>query len=590
MSHKDDKKPTKQKKISNLPYFQRWFIIASIIGIIAGFGALMFYYAIIFFNYLFLNLMVGITLPSPIGEGGAIKFATTPIRYFLIPLSTTLGGLISGLLVYRFAPEAEGHGTDAAIDAYHRKQGKVRKIVIPIKTFASAITIGSGGSAGREGPTAQISSGLASMLAEIFGLSPEDRRKAVAIGIGAGIGTIFKAPIGGSILGAEILYKRDIEPEIIYPSLIASAIGYSIFGSFVGFTPIFGYYIGTFNPLRLPFYLILGVIAGLLAILYIKFFYKIRDIFHNLKVNKYLKPAIGGLFVGIIALIFPEVMGVGYGWVQVFISNDINIIPTFGLPLILILIILPFAKIIATSLSIGSGGSGGVFAPGMVIGASLGLLFGMAMHFAFPTIVTSVIPFVIVGMLSFFAGAGKVPLSVMIMVVEMTGSLQLLPAAMIAVAASYVISGNNTIYSSQVATRRDSPAHMGEYNIPLLSYIKISEVPLLKLSIKMNDTLEYAKEKMSENSLMSLPVIDENDVFMGIIFFQSIADKKEGIVEKYIQRGIAYVHPDSRADEAWELMSELKSTWAPVAEKGKFIGIVTMNSIHKIYGERAKNL
>jgi len=166
---------------------------------------------------------LGIILPSPLGEGGNLSFTITT-RYILIPISTTIGGLISGLLVYKFAPEAEGHGTDAAIDAYHNKQGKVRGIVIPIKVLASAITIGSGGSAGREGPTAQISSGLGSIIAELLHLNPEDRRRAVAVGIGAGIGTIFKAPIGGAILGAEILYKRDIEPEIIYPSLIVSAV------------------------------------------------------------------------------------------------------------------------------------------------------------------------------------------------------------------------------------------------------------------------------------------------------------------------------------------------------------------------------
>ena len=187
---------SRMKKINDLPYLQRWFILATIIGIIAGLGALLFYYAIIFFTYIFMNVFLGIILPSPLGEGGNLTFTITNTRYILIPISTTIGGLISGLIVYKFAPEAEGHGTDAAIDAYHNKQGKVRGIVIPIKVLASAITIGSGGSAGREGPTAQISSGLGSIIAGLLHLNPEDRRRAVAVGIGAGIGTIFKAPIG----------------------------------------------------------------------------------------------------------------------------------------------------------------------------------------------------------------------------------------------------------------------------------------------------------------------------------------------------------------------------------------------------------
>ncbi len=577
----------KKIRINELPYFQRWFIIATIIGVIAGLGALMFYYAIIFFSYIFMYLFLGISLPLPIGESSNLNFTLTPSRYFLIPLSTTIGGLISGLLVYKFAPEAEGHGTDAAIDSYHNKQGKVRKIVIPVKTLASAITIGSGGSAGREGPTAQISSGLGSIVVDLLHLSPEDRRRAVAVGIGAGIGTIFKAPIGGAILSAEVLYKRDIEPEIIYPSMIASAIGYSIFGSVVGFTPIFGYYTGIFNPLRLPFYLILGAFSGLLAIFYVKTFYRIHDFFRNLKIKSFLKPALGGLLTGLIALAFPEVMGVGYGWVQLFINNDLNLIPTFGLPLILILILFPFMKILATSFSIGSGGSGGVFAPGMVIGASLGLLFGLLFHALLPGIVVSYVPFVIIGMLSFFAAAGKVPLSVLIMVVEMTGSLQLLPAAMIAVAVSYIISGNNSIYRSQVPTRRDSPAHLGEYNTPLLSSIKISQVQLRDIKIDIEDKVRNAKILMEMNGFISLPVVDEDEKFKGVVYLSEIEGKDDDVVKNYLRTGITYVHLDSSAEHAWEVMAQLKSTWAPVVEKGKFLGIVTMNDIIKVYKQNA---
>ncbi len=431
--------------------------------------------------------------------------------------------------------------------------------MIPVKTLASAITIGSGGSAGREGPTAQISSGLGSIVADLLHLSPEDRRRAVAVGIGAGIGTIFKAPIGGAILGAEILYRRDIEPEIIYPGLIASAIGYSIFGSVVGFTPIFGYYMSVFNPLRLPFYLILGLVSGLVAVFYVKAFYRIHDLFRNLKINKYLKPAIGGLLTGLIALLFPEVMGVGYGWIQIFISNDLKIIPTFGLPLVLILILLPIMKIFATSFSIGSGGSGGVFAPGMVIGASIGLLFGILFNALFPSIVISYIPFVIIGMLSFFAAAGKVPLSVMIMVVEMTGSLQLLPAAMIAVAASYLISGNNSIYKAQVPTRKESPAHLGEYNTPLLSNIKISQIQIRNIKLLIDENVRKARILMELNGLISIPVVDSENKFIGVVYLSDLGSNDNENIKKYVKYGITYVHMDSSAEHAWEVMSQLKS-------------------------------
>jgi CIC family chloride channel protein len=577
------------KRIVDMPYLQRWFIVATIIGIIAGFGSLLFYYMILFFSYLFMNLFLNISLPSPIGEGGQVYFKMDTWRYFLIPISTMIGGLFSGLLVFKLAPEAEGHGTDAAIDTYHNRQGKVRKIVIPVKIVASAITIGSGGSAGREGPTAQISSGLGSIVSDILHLSPEDRRRAVGVGIGAGIGTIFKAPIGGAILGAEILYKRDIEPEIIYPSLIASAIGYSIFGSIVGFTPIFGYYTGSFNPFRLPLYFILGIITGLSAIFYVKSFYKIHDFFKKLRMNRYLKPALGGLITGIIALLFPEVLGVGYGWVQIFMSNNIDMIPTFGLPLIIILIFLPLMKILATSFSIGSGGSGGVFAPGMVIGASIGLLLGIFFHYFFPLLVVSYVPFVIIGMLSFFGAAGKVPISVMIMVIEMTGSMQLLPAAMIAVAASYFISGDYSIYRSQVPTRKDSPAHRGEFNTPILADIKVKEIPLRDIKININEDGRKAKTIMNIHGILSLPVVDDNNSFVGIIYLADITNDTIS-VKNFLKTGITYVHMDSSAEEVWNVMSSIKSTWAPVVEKGRFLGIITMGDILKIYKQRAAQI
>ena len=187
-------------KLSIMAYFEKWFILGVIAGIIAGLAAATFYMLLHLFELLFIERMVGISYPRPIGEGGnPLAFTFHAGRYYLIPLSLSLGGLLSGLIVYIFAPEAEGHGTDAAIRAYHYFQGKIRRIVIPVKIIASAITIGSGGSAGRDGPTAQFSAGVGSMLADMLRLSPEDRRRMVAIGIGAGIGSIFKTPIGGAL-------------------------------------------------------------------------------------------------------------------------------------------------------------------------------------------------------------------------------------------------------------------------------------------------------------------------------------------------------------------------------------------------------
>ncbi len=204
----------------------KWLVIGSAIGAVAGAGAILFMLAIQAVTRFGLGGIAGYLPPGPVGEGGgALRAATRP---WLLPLVTTLGGLASGLLVFGLAPEAEGHGTDAAIEAFHRRGGWIRPRIPPVKLIASAITIGTGGSAGREGPAAQISAGFGALLGHAVLTNPQDRRIAVAAGVGAGIGAIFKAPLGGAVLAAEILYLHDLEVEAIIPSLIASIVGYTV--------------------------------------------------------------------------------------------------------------------------------------------------------------------------------------------------------------------------------------------------------------------------------------------------------------------------------------------------------------------------
>ena len=578
-------------KLSSLPYFERWLIVGAIIGVVAGFGALAFYYAIRLFELIFFTHILGIDIPHPLGEGGSLVYHFYAARYYLIPVVIAAGGLIVGFIIYTFDPSSEGHGTDAAIRSFHYNQGKIKRRTPIVKTIASAITIGSGGSAGREGPTALIAAGIGSFLADILGLSPRDRRIAVAVGIGSGIGTIFKAPIGGSILGAEILYRRDIESEAIFPSLVASSIGYSIFASVVGFEPIFGYYIESFDVLRLPFYAILGVICGLGSILYIRTFYGIRNLFKKFKIKNHFKPMIGGAIVGLIALAFPEIMGTGYGWVQLLEDGKFNELVTFGMPLLIFLLLLPFAKILATSFTVSSGGSGGVFAPGIFIGSSFGALFGLILHMYIPSIAPLVAPFVIIGMLSFFGAAGKVPLSVILMVVEMTGSLQLLPGAMLAVAIAYIVSGTKySIYESQVENRKDSPANMGEYHTPVLLDMKVKDVDIIDyIYADLYYTIYKASTIMRENEILALPVV-YNGKLMGSVYLYDIENKPYGYIKDYYRPGTLYLKLDNSAEDAWELMMKNRTTWAPVVDKGMFIGIITLDNVLKKYSENVKQL
>ena len=306
------------RSLKNPRYLLKWLLMGMLIGIIAGLGAIVFYAAIHFASQVFMTGLVGYTPPDPAGEG---KTSVMPFwnsaRPWLLPVVTALGGLISGIIVFTLAPEAEGHGTDAAIAAFH--EGKTIRARIPlVKLVASAITIGTGGSAGREGPAAQISAGFGSLLATALRLDIQDRRIALATGMGAGIGAIFGAPLGGAILAAEILYKDDLEVETIIPALIASIVGYSIFGAWSGWHSIFSTPANlTFNsPLQLPYYVVLGLLCGIMGKLYSNGFYGVTDIFHKIKLPKWLKPAIGGLMVGLICLVIPQALGMGYGWIS----------------------------------------------------------------------------------------------------------------------------------------------------------------------------------------------------------------------------------------------------------------------------------
>ena len=447
----------------------KWLLLGTAIGVIAGLGAVLFARAIGLATHLFLGAIAGYTPPGPLGEG--VPIIQDMSRPWLLPLVTALGGLLSGIIVFRFAPEAEGHGTDAAIAAIHYRGGKLRARVAPVKLIASAITIGSGGSAGREGPAAQISATFGSVLATWLGLSAQDRRVAVAAGLGAGIGAIFRAPLGGAVMATEILYLHDFEVEALIPALIASIVGYSVFGFFEGWEPIFGAQpgLGFENPATLVYYALLGVICGLVGLLYARSFYGIEALFHRLRLPRWLKPALGGLLVGLLGLVVTGAIHTGYGWVQIAMSPDLLTLPLW------IVLVLPFAKILATSLTVGSGGSGGIFGPGMVIGGFVGAAFWRLGHGLLPGLPANPAPFVIVGMIALFGGIAHAPLAMLLMVGEMTGNLSLLAPAMIAVALSTALVGDETIYRSQLPDRSSAPAHRVRLSFPLLSSLRVRD-------------------------------------------------------------------------------------------------------------------
>lgn len=455
-----------------------WRLIfeAFVLGVVGALSAQVFRFMLQISQSFFLGWLAGYQPPRlPEASGELTQQVIGVHGLWLIPIATTLGGLLSGIIVYTLAPETEGHGTDAVVKAFHRAGGFIRARVAPVKMLASAITIGSGGSAGREGPTALISAGFASIYATFTHRSDEERRLLVLMGMAAGLSAIFRSPIGTAIFAIEVLY-RDIEFEagaLLY-TMLGSVVAYAIDGLFVGWQPLF-YVPGLSVPDFLDYlwYIVLGVLGGLVATLLPAAFYGLRDTFNTLPLPPHIKPAIGGLGVGLLALVLPQVLGGGYGWILEAINGHLT------LKLMLFLI---FAKILAFALTVSSGGSGGVFAPSLFVGAMLGGFMGQLFH-------QPPAPFVIVGMATVFAGAARVPIATLLMVVEMTGGYTLLVPAALAVMISYLVQGTlssrlkyNSLYEAQVPSRADSPAHHLEHvrtALRLLGQYQISVPPTI---------------------------------------------------------------------------------------------------------------
>ena len=350
----------------NVAQATRWSFYFVAIGLIAGLGSIVFHYLCQLGLHFFLDMAAGYRPPPPAGEHHLLVPTSVPFNRWVLLILPALGGILSGWLVYTFAPEAEGHGTDAAINSYHNKGGFIRGRVPFVKTIASAITLTTGGSGGREGPIAQIGAGFGSFLATTLKLSDRERRIMMAAGVGAGVGSIFRAPLAGALFAAEVLYRDpDFESEVIIPAGISSVVAYCVFCLRFGWGSLFSSPPFNFrNPLELGPYLVLALVLVFTGIFYVKTFYGTIHLFESIKkIPNHIKPAIGGLLTGIVGFFLPHTLAFGYGFAQKAIHNELTI------PF---LISLALGKVLTTSFSIGSGGSGGVFGPSIVIGGCHG--------------------------------------------------------------------------------------------------------------------------------------------------------------------------------------------------------------------------
>jgi CIC family chloride channel protein len=462
---------------------------------------------------------------EPHGEHSLFgKHGSGNVRHWLLVLAPAVGGLVSGLLVFRFAPEAEGHGTDGLIEAFHKKGGKVRARVPLVKALASVVVIGTGGSAGREGPIAQIGAGFGSILAGALRLTPRERRLLLLAGAAGGIGAIFRTPLGAALFAVEVLYRDDFEVDALVPSVLSSVVAYSVFTMIFGEGAIFATAHYPFDPRQLPLYLLMAVVAALVGVVYIKVFYGARDhVFSRLRVARPLKPMIGGLAVGTIALFVPHALGSGYGFLQEALVPTRGLIPA-GWTGAALLLGVALAKVLTTTLTVSSGGSGGVFGPSVVIGGMIGGAFGLASHQLFPHVVPQPGAFVIVGMACFFGGVAHVPISSLVMASEMTGSYELLVPIMLAEAVAVVMLGRFSLYEKQVTTRRESPAHGGEYvldvlqDIPTRAAFSATEVITVAPSAPLQELLRRA----TDSPQLVFPVTSEQGEPTGIVTLDTL--------------------------------------------------------------------
>lgn len=400
--------------------------------------------------------------------------AVGDLRLWALVLIPAIGALLGGI-VCRFAPECSGGGGDATIDAFHHEQGVVRGRVLWVKPLASIATLGAGGSGGREGPTMQIGAALGSTVGRYLRVSTRERRVLMVAGIAAGISAVFRAPLGAALIAIEMLYRDDFESEALIPSVLASVVAYSVSISVFGQSTLFGHLPPyTFHPQQIPLYLVLALVIAAAASTFVASLRFAHKLYERVAVPAWVRPAIGGLSLGLLVIVALHfvgpvigradkglgILGGGYGVSQVAITGA-DWLP-IGWTGVEILAALALVKIIASSVTIGSGGSAGDFAPALAIGGLLGGAFGIAARVVLhdPSIQPGA--FALVGMGTFYGGIANTPLAALVLVCEMAGSYELLVPLMLAEGVAFIALRRVSLYPAQLPTVRESPVHRKE--------------------------------------------------------------------------------------------------------------------------------
>ena len=573
------------------------YLYSVVIGVLSGLGALVFNELLHAATEITMHDWARVVLPEPMGELSDLPIPAGPPRRWVLFFLPVVGGLISGLLVKTFAPEAEGTGTDGYIDAFHNKAGSMRRRVPWVKSLATLSTLASGGSAGKEGPIAQIGAGIGSALGRSLKMGARARRTMMVAGAAGGLGAIFRAPLGGALTAVEVLYKEDIETDALTPAILSSVTAYTVFCSVKGFDPVFAYMGESFHtPIQLLFYVVLGLVCSGVGYVYVNFLHGSKRVFFDrLPINKYLIPPLGGLLVGTIGLAYPQAMGQGFGYVQQLILGQ----PIDGIKTTVgFLATLAVLKIVTTSFTISSGGSGGVFAPSLFIGALLGGCVGTLSQQFFPDLVPDVAPFVVVGMGAFFAGVANAPIASLMMVCELTGAYELLPPLMVVAIVALVTSRRWSIYTTQVDNKFSTKAHLWEMNPNFLKHVTIGNAMRGEYGrsaiISPDLPLGQIEALASEIGETDLLLQNAEGELTGLLSLNDLGDREDlehlgslVLADDLVNRRTVFLNPDDSLIRALEFFGDREFDKLPIVDpvdgRNRLLGHVSYQDIIGFY-------
>lgn len=543
--------------------------MAVLVGLVTGCAGVAFRLLISFFTGVFF--------------GGGEQYLGFLGRFHVI-LLPAIGGAIVGPLIYFYAREAKGHGVPEVMAAVVEKGGVIKPRLMWVKMLAASITIGSGGSAGRVGPIVTIGSSIGSALGQVFHLSASNLRTLVACGAAGGLSATFNAPIGGVLFAQEIILGRYSTGNfvlIVLSSVAAAVVSRVYYGNVPA---LYGPPYELLGPHELGFYVVLGILAGLWGVLFTKVLYWFTGFFERTRIPEYLLPAVGGLMVGFIGLAFPQIFGVGYDVVEMALMGDI-------LPLTLAALLV--FKLLATSLTLGSGGSGGVFAPGLFMGAMLGGLYGYLIHWQWPALSAPSGAYSLVGMAAVFASMAHAPATAVVMLFEMTGDYRIILPLMTACVIGTMVS--TRLLPDSIYTLKLSRRGLDIKNEQIPDYLEnfvVKDIMTSKLeTVDRDEGIVAVARKMRKSGHLGYPVINPDGTLLGVITWGDIAQalrerRTPATVETISSKEIIFTWPEESLKDAAHKLGENRIGRLPVLESehgGRLVGIITRSDIINQY-------